>query len=65
MTLLEGRPPRVRRVLRGFEQPRYTAFAADGGHAFVTDSGSGELAVIDLRAAASPGACASVRSPAM
>ena len=49
VTLLEGRPPRVRRVLRGFEQPRYTAFAADGGHAFVTDSGSGELAVIDLR----------------
>src|SRR5215218_5733305 len=27
VTLLEGRPPRVRRVLRGFEQPRYTAFA--------------------------------------
>ena len=49
MTLLEGRPPRVRRVLRGFEQPRYTAFGADGRHAFVTDSGSGELAVIDVR----------------
>jgi hypothetical protein len=49
VTLLEGRPPRVRRVLRGFEQPRYTAFAADGRHAFVTDSGSGEVAVIDLR----------------
>ena len=49
VTLLEGRPPRVRRVLRGFEQPRYTAFGADGRHAFVTDSGSGELAVLDLR----------------
>ena len=48
VTLLEGRAPRVRRVLRGFEQPRYTAFAADGRHAFVTDSGSGELAVIDV-----------------
>jgi hypothetical protein len=47
VTLLEGRPPRVRRVLRGFEQPRYTAFAGD--HAFVTDSGSGEVAVIGLR----------------
>ena len=47
VTLLEGRPPRVRRVLRGFEQPRYTVFAGD--HAFVTDSGSGEVAVIDLR----------------
>src|SRR5215211_6734434 len=48
VTLLEGRPPRVRRVLRGFEQPRYTAFAPDGRHAFVSDSGSGEMAVIDL-----------------
>ena len=47
VTLIEARPPRVRRVLRGFEQPRYTAFA--GEHAFVTDSGSGEVAVIDLR----------------
>jgi hypothetical protein len=46
VTLLEGRPPRVRRVLRGFEQPRYSDFA--GRHAFVTDSGSGELAVVDL-----------------
>jgi YVTN family beta-propeller protein len=27
---------------------RYTAFAPDGRHAFVTDSGSGEVAVIDL-----------------
>jgi hypothetical protein len=47
VTLLEGRPPRVRRVLRGIEQPRYSVFA--GHHAFVTDSGSGEVAVIDLR----------------
>jgi DNA-binding beta-propeller fold protein YncE len=49
VTLLEGRPPRVRRVLRGFEQPRYSVFGADGRYAFVTDSGSGELAVIDIR----------------
>ena len=48
VTLLEGRPPRVRRVLRGFGEPRYTAFAPDGRHAFVTDSGHGELAVIDV-----------------
>jgi YVTN family beta-propeller protein len=39
----------VRRVLRGFAEPRYTVFTPDGAHAFVTDSGSGELAVIDLR----------------
>jgi DNA-binding beta-propeller fold protein YncE len=49
VTLLEGRPPRVRRVLRGFEQPRYSVFGAEGRFAFVTDSGSGELAVIDVR----------------
>lgn len=48
VTLLEGRPPRVRRVLRGFGQPRYTAFTPDGRHAFVTDSGHGEVAVIDV-----------------
>lgn len=48
VTLLEGVPPRVRRVLRGFVQPRYTAVRADGRYAYVSDSGSGELAVIDL-----------------
>jgi DNA-binding beta-propeller fold protein YncE len=48
VSLLEGRPLRVRRVLRGFVEPRYTAVAPDGRHAFVTDSGAGELAVVDL-----------------
>jgi YVTN family beta-propeller protein len=48
VTVLEGRPPRVRRVLRGFGEPRYTAFAPDGRHAFVTDSGHGEVAVVDV-----------------
>jgi hypothetical protein len=37
---------RVRRVLRGFSAPRYAAIA--GRTAFVTDSGAGELATIDL-----------------
>src|SRR4051812_10538102 len=35
ISLLEGAPPKVRRVLRGFSEPRYTAVA--GGYAFVTD----------------------------
>jgi len=48
VTLLQGVPPRVRRVLRGFAQPRYTAVRADGRYAYVSDSGSGELVVIDL-----------------
>jgi hypothetical protein len=38
----------VRRVLRGFEQPRYTAIAPGGRLAYLTDSGTGEIAVLDL-----------------
>jgi len=49
ISLLGGSPLRVRRVLRGFGQPRYAAIAPDGRHAFVTDSARGELAVVDLR----------------
>jgi hypothetical protein len=45
----EGGRVRVRRVLGGFSEPRYTVLA--GRFAFVTDSGSGEVAAIDLRAA--------------
>ncbi|MCW3064032.1 MAG: putative surface layer protein, partial [Solirubrobacterales bacterium] len=51
VSVLDGRPVRVRRVLRGFSAPRYAAIAPDGRHAFVTDSGAGELAVLDLRSA--------------
>src|ERR1044071_7305619 len=46
ISLLEGAPPKVRRVLRGFSEPRYTAVA--GRYAFVTDSGHGEVATVDL-----------------
>jgi hypothetical protein len=46
VTLLEGSPPRVRRVLRGFGEPRYTAVA--GAHAYISDSGHGEIALVDL-----------------
>jgi DNA-binding beta-propeller fold protein YncE len=49
VTLLGGPPVHVRRVLKGFAQPRYAAIAPAGRHAFVTDSGNGELAVVDLR----------------
>ena len=38
----------VRHVLDGFEEPRYTAAALDGRHAFVTDSGRADLAAIDV-----------------
>jgi DNA-binding beta-propeller fold protein YncE len=50
LSLLAGRPVRVRRVLRGFGSPRYTAFAPGGGLAYVSDSGHGELAVVDVGA---------------
>jgi hypothetical protein len=49
ISLLTGRPARVRRVLRGLGAPRYTAIAPDAGHAFVSDGGRGELVVVDLR----------------
>jgi DNA-binding beta-propeller fold protein YncE len=48
VTLLEGVPVRVRRVLRGMAEPRYTAIAPDGSHAYVTDSARGEVVVMDL-----------------
>src|SRR5215212_10240147 len=48
VSLLEGPPMRVRRVLRGMAEPRYTAVAPDPRHAYVTDSDRGELVVIDL-----------------
>ena len=38
----------VRHVLRGFEEPRYTAAASDGRHAFVTDSGRVEVVTVDV-----------------
>ena len=38
----------VRHVLRGFVEPRYTAAAHDGRHAFVTDSGRVELVTVDV-----------------
>ena len=48
ISLIDGRTLRVRRVLRGFSEPRYAAAARDGRHVYVTDSGTGELAVIDV-----------------
>jgi DNA-binding beta-propeller fold protein YncE len=48
VTLIDGPDLKVRRVLRGFGAPRYTAAAADGRVAYVTDSARGELVVLDL-----------------
>lgn len=40
---------RVRHVVRGLVEPRYTAAHPDGVHAFVTDSGRSGIAVVDVR----------------
>jgi hypothetical protein len=48
VSVLDGKTLRVRRVLEGFAEPRYTVSAGDGRHAFVTDSGRGELVVVDV-----------------
>lgn len=47
VTLLDGLA--VRRVLRGFAEPRYAAASPDGRAVYVTDSGTGELVTLDLR----------------
>jgi DNA-binding beta-propeller fold protein YncE len=48
VSLLDGPTLRVRRVLRGFGEPRYVAAHPRGRYAYVTDSGLGELAVLDV-----------------
>ena len=48
ITLLEGRTLEIRRVLRGFGEPRYVSARSDGLYGFVTDSGRGDVAVVDV-----------------
>jgi DNA-binding beta-propeller fold protein YncE len=48
VSLVDGPDLKVRRVLRGFGAPRYTAGGRDGRMAYVTDSARGELVVVDL-----------------
>jgi DNA-binding beta-propeller fold protein YncE len=49
VSLIDGPTLRVTHVLRGFDEPRYTAASPDGRHAFVTDSARGELVAIDVK----------------
>jgi DNA-binding beta-propeller fold protein YncE len=48
VTLLDGPSLSVRHVLDGFDEPRYTAAHPDGRHAYVTDSGSAQVVVLDV-----------------
>ena len=47
VSIVDGATLRVRRVLDGFAEPRYTAALGDNRHALVTDSGRSELVVLD------------------
>jgi DNA-binding beta-propeller fold protein YncE len=48
VTLIDTRTLKIRHVLDGFGEPRYTAGAPDGRHAFITDSGHVELVTVDV-----------------
>jgi hypothetical protein len=48
VTVIDATTLSVRHVLGGFEEPRYTAAALDGRHAFVTDSGRTDVAAVDV-----------------
>ena len=48
VSLVDGRTLAVERVLRGFEEPRYTAAHPDGRHAYVTDATRGDVAAVDV-----------------
>jgi DNA-binding beta-propeller fold protein YncE len=48
VSLVDGRTLESTRVLRSFAVPRYTAAHPNGRHAFVTDSGRGEVVALDV-----------------
>jgi hypothetical protein len=48
VSIIGGAPLAVRHVVDGFEEPRYTAAARDGRHAFVTDSGKVAVQTVDV-----------------
>jgi DNA-binding beta-propeller fold protein YncE len=48
VSIVDGSSLAVRRVIRGFREPRYTAAHPDRRHAFVTDSGTSEVVAVDV-----------------
>ena len=50
VTLVDGATLTVKKVLRGFGEPRYAAASHDGRYAYLTDSGAGDMVVIDVLA---------------
>ena len=51
VSIIDGPSLRVRRVLDGFDEPRYAVGLPNTNYAVVTDSGRGELVVIDVKEA--------------
>jgi DNA-binding beta-propeller fold protein YncE len=51
ITVLDATVPRVRRVLDGFQAPRYAAGDPRGRYAYVSDEGAGQVIAIDVPAA--------------
>jgi DNA-binding beta-propeller fold protein YncE len=49
VSLVDGTTLAVTHVLRGFDEPRYTAAHPDRRHAYVTDAGRGEVVAIDVQ----------------
>lgn len=48
VSLVDGATLSVEKVIRGFDEPRYTAAHPDGRHAYVTDAGRGEVVALDV-----------------
>ena len=48
LSILDGGSLSVRALVRGFGEPRYSAVDGAGRYGYVTDSGRGELAVVDV-----------------
>jgi len=48
VSIMNGPTLRIQHVLRGFREPRYTAAAPNGRHAFVTDSGAHTVVTVDV-----------------
>jgi len=48
VSILDAASLRVRRVVHGFSEPRYTAASPEGRYAFVSDSGRGAVVVLDV-----------------
>jgi len=48
VSLVDGPSLSVRKVLRGFDEPRYTVAHPDGRHAYVTDARRGEVVALDV-----------------